>query len=310
MSLKKFLAVTAMLVGTVLFSVSVFADNITVKINGDEVIFDDQTPEIVDGRTLVPLRGVFDSMGFDVSWDESTRSAKISNSLNDITMTENIKRVTANARTIEIDVAPQIMGGRLMIPLRAVAESINADVEWNESDRTVSIYYVKADGIDKSVDNVGMDEQEYMKAIMSLRSEMRDITSSIPDAVLGYAANMGNFYDSALPEVSDSQYDELNGILDKLGGLEAPESLYDANESLKEYVKIIKELINYSKEKNPENKLDREDSFFMSELDLYKEKIEQINSDFSNYLIKYFMEKEVYWESIYGENEIINFLLY
>ena len=149
-----------------------------------------------------------------------------------------------------------------------------------------------------------------MKAIMSLRSEMRDITSSIPDAVLGYAANMGNFYDSALPEVSDSQYDELNGILDKLGGLEAPESLYDANESLKEYVKIIKELINYSKEKNPENKLDREDSFFMSELDLYKEKIEQINSDFSNYLIKYFMEKEVYWESIYGENEIINFLLY
>lgn len=310
MSLKKFLAVTAMLAGTVLFSVSVFADNITVRINGDNVIFDDQTPEIVDGRTLVPLRGVFDSMGFDVNWDESTRSAKISNSLNDITMTENIKRVTANARTIEIDVAPQIMGGRLMIPLRAVAESINADVEWNESDRTVSIYYVKADGIDKSVDNVGMDEQEYMKTIMSLRSEMRDITASIPDAVLGYAANIGNFYDSDVWEVSDSQYDELNGILDKLGGLSAPESLGDANGSLKEYVNLIKELINYSREKNPENKLDRENGSFMSDLDLYKERIEQINSDFSNSLIKYFMEKEVYWESVYGENEIINFLLY
>lgn len=285
MSLKKFLGVTAIMAGTCLFSVSAFADNITVKINGEEVIFDDQTPEIVDGRTLVPLRGVFDSMGFDVSWDESSRSAKISNSLNDITMTENIKRVTANARTIEIDVAPRIIGGRLMIPLRAVAESLSADVEWNDSDRTVSIYYVKADGIDKSVDNVGMDEQEYMKTIMSLRSEMRDITSSLPDAVLGYAANIGNFYDSTVFEISDSQYDDINGILDKLGGLEAPESLYDANESLKEYVKLIKELIDYSKEKNPGNKLDRENSAFMSDLDLYKERLEQINSDFSNCLI-------------------------
>ena len=310
MSLKKFLGVTAIMAGTCLFSVTAFADNITVKINGEEVIFDDQTPEIVDGRTLVPLRGVFDSMGFDVSWDESSRSAKISNSLNDITMTENIKRVTANARTIEIDVAPRIIGGRLMIPLRAVAESLSADVEWNDSDRTVSIYYVKADGIDKSVDNVGMDEQEYMKTIMSLRSEMRDITSSLPDAVLGYAANIGNFYDSTVFEISDSQYDDIKGILDKLGGLEAPESLYDANESLKEYVKLIKELIDYSKEKNPGNKLDRENSAFMSDLDLYKERLEQINSDFSNCLIKYFMEKEVYWESVYGENEIINFLLY
>ncbi len=310
MSLKKLSAIAISLIGTVLFSVSVFADDIIVKINGDEVFFEDQEPEIVDGRTLVPLRGVFDSMGFDVSWDDVSRSAKISNSLNDITMTENIKRVTANTKTIEIDVAPQIMGGRLMIPLRAVAESVDADVEWDQNTRTVSIYYIQADGIDESVNNVGMDEQEYMKTILSLKSEMRDITDLIPDAVLGYVANLGNFYEASDFNVSDAQYDELNAILDRLGGLEAPVSLYEANDCLKDYVNLIKELMDYSRKNNPRNVLDKENELFMSELNIYKETLEEINSKFSNCLIKYFMENSVYWESIYGENEIVNFLLY
>jgi len=310
MSFKKFLAVTASLICSVLFSVSVFAADITVKINGNEVFFDDQEAEIADGRTLVPLRGVFDSMGFDVSWDDNSRSAKISNSLNDISMTENIKRVTANTKTIDIDVAPRIMNGRLMIPLRAVAESIDADVEWDENTRTVSIYYVKAGKTDESVKNVGMDEQQFVKTVFSLKSEMRDITDSMPDAVLQYAANLGNFYDVSSAKVSDSQYDELIAVLDKLDAVEPPASLYDAGESLNDYVKLIKELIDYSKDKNPENTAVEGKEAFTADLDLYRQSLEEINSRFGNVLIKYFMDNGVYWESIYGENEVLNFLLY
>ena len=235
MKFKKFLAVTCSLAGTLLFSSSVFASDIVVEVNGNNIVFEDQQPEIVDGRTLVPLRGVFDSMGFSVEWDEASRSAKISNSIKDITMTENIKRVTSNTKTIDIDVAPQIIGGRLMIPLRAVAESIDASVNWDSSTRTVSIIYVKADGVDESVNNISMDDQQYMKTIISLREEMKEITNSMPDAVLSYVGGMGNFHESSMPKVEDAQYDELEAVLDKLGELQPPESLSAADDNIKEY---------------------------------------------------------------------------
>ena len=42
------------------------ADEINVTINGQVVVFPDQRPAIVDGRTLVPVAGVFQALGFDV----------------------------------------------------------------------------------------------------------------------------------------------------------------------------------------------------------------------------------------------------
>lgn len=313
MKLKKLLALAVCLTGTFLLSSSVLASDITIKVNGSDIIFEDQEPEIVDGRTLVPLRGVFDSMGFDVEWDETARSAKISNSIKDITMTENIKRVISNTKTIDIDVAPQIIGGRLMIPLRAVAESIDASVEWDGTTRTVSIIYVKADGVDESVNNIGMDEQQYMKTIISLKEEMREITDFMPDAVLSYAAGMGNFNEvseTSVPKVEEEQFEALEAVLDKFDEIEPVEGLRSADENLKEYVKLIRELIKYSKDNNPKNVIDRSNSSFMEYLEVAKMNIEELNSDFGNNLIEYFMENKVLWEDIYGEGLILNFLLY
>jgi len=45
-------------------------DTISVTINGEAVSFTDQEPVIIDGRTLVPVRGVFEALGFDVSLSE------------------------------------------------------------------------------------------------------------------------------------------------------------------------------------------------------------------------------------------------
>ena len=44
------------------------ADGISVTINGEQVVFENQQPVIVDGRTLVPVRGVFEALGFEVDW--------------------------------------------------------------------------------------------------------------------------------------------------------------------------------------------------------------------------------------------------
>jgi len=304
MGLKKIVAFAVLAASTLTFSSAVFADDIKVEINGDEILFNDQNAVIVDGRTLVPLRGVFDSMGFSVTWDASTRTAKISNALKDITMTENIKRVVANTKTIDIDVAPQIINNRLMIPLRAIAESIDADVEWVASERKVSIFYSKADGIDESVDNLELDAQEYLKNLISLMEELRTAAEPLQDAVLTNVAYLGDYYASAVPVVTDEAYEALNEPLEKLRDLKAPDILYDVDSCVKEYVDFVNELITFSRQSNPRNIYDKQNDAFMQEISDYKTRLENLNSDFGNYLLKYFNDNKVYWEGIYGDNVI------
>ena len=302
MNFKKISTLITAVVSTFLISTTVLASNeINVKVNGDIIDFADQKAQIVDGRTLVPLRGVFDSMGFTVTWDNATRSAKISNSLKDITMTENIKKVVANTKTIEIDVAPQIINSRLMIPLRAVAESIDAQVEWDATTRTVSIYYMKADGVDESIKYVGMDEQQYLKTIISLKDELRDVTKSVSDAVLTVVANLGDFYDAADGKVTEEEYEAIEAKLKQLEEIVAPDSLLKVDSCVKDYTNLINSLISFSKNKNPKNVFDKNNDEFMSEIQYYQDSLDKINSDFGNYLLEYFTENKVFWEDIYGE---------
>ena len=44
------------------------ADDITVYLNMRELAFD-QPPIIQDGRTLVPVRAIFEALGAEVTWD-------------------------------------------------------------------------------------------------------------------------------------------------------------------------------------------------------------------------------------------------
>ena len=308
-SFRRFSAAAVSIFGVFLCSTAVFASDITVVVNGKEIYFEDQGAEIVDGRTLVPLRGVFDSMGFLVEWDEVSRSAKISNSLKDITMTENIKRVTTNSKTIDIDVAPQIINNRLMIPLRAVAESIDAKVDWDGTEKTVSIYYGKAKEIDKSVDNMQLHEQQYLKTLISMNEYLRDAASGVPDAVLTYVANMGNYYDVSVPVVTDEQYDEIESHLKKFSEIEAPDVMSDVDRCVKKYADLIENMIKFSRVSNPRNIYDRNDENFMSRIDSFKTELEELNSKFGNYLITYFNENKVFWEGIYGES-VIDLLMY
>ena len=75
--MKKFLTTFVLTLLAALFIIlPVYAaDNIRVTINGQQVTFDGQSPVIVNGRTLVPVRGVFEQLGFVVGWDGEARQA-------------------------------------------------------------------------------------------------------------------------------------------------------------------------------------------------------------------------------------------
>lgn len=124
---------------TVLLTLPVMAaDSVTVYSNGNLVA---DKGIIIDGRTLVPVRGVFEYMGYTAEWDNNTKTATLTNPKKNIiiTLTNGENTFTVNNTSITPEVPQQIIEGKFMLPLRAVGEAVNAKVGWNNNTKTATI---------------------------------------------------------------------------------------------------------------------------------------------------------------------------
>ncbi len=114
------------------------ADDIKVILDGSELMFD-VPPQIVEGRTLVPLRIIFEALGAEVDWNGETRTVTATKADTTVKMTVDDATVYVNETAVTLDVPPQIIDDRTLVPARAVAESFDADVAWNGEERIVTI---------------------------------------------------------------------------------------------------------------------------------------------------------------------------
>jgi len=119
-------------------NVAVGNQPITVTVNGRALVMDTQ-PISRDGRALVPLRVIFEVLGANVAWDPVART--ITGTRGNTTMFLQINNRTAklNGNSITLDVPPAVIDGRTMVPTRFIAESLDAQVNWDGQTRAVSI---------------------------------------------------------------------------------------------------------------------------------------------------------------------------
>lgn len=114
------------------------ADDVKVMLDGAQLTFD-VPPQIISDRTFVPLRVIFEAMGAEVSWDGEERKVSAVKDDTTVEMTIDSTVMTVNAQEITLDVPPQIVDDRTLVPARAVAESFGAEVAWDGETRTVTI---------------------------------------------------------------------------------------------------------------------------------------------------------------------------
>lgn len=141
-----------------LIPTSIFADS-TIKlwINGS-YISSDVNPVIENSRTLVPIRVISEHLGYEVIWDEETKSVGIykpedmtaiiggdTDKLLTLTVGNNkvIRSIDESLKSNELfytlDVPPKIVNGRTYVPLRFIAEYFKLKVDWDSQSRTVII---------------------------------------------------------------------------------------------------------------------------------------------------------------------------
>ena len=140
--MKKGLLVSALATSIILSCAAVNAadDEVTVYLDGTQLQFE-QPPVIQNGTTLVPMRALFEALGAEVDWDgESQYINAISYSKGQmIGMYINDNTIIHNGIDVYIDVAPQLINGYTMIPLRVVSECMDTTVEWGGDTKSIYI---------------------------------------------------------------------------------------------------------------------------------------------------------------------------
>lgn len=114
-----------------------FHEDVQVVLDGEALSFE-VAPLIKDGRTMVPLRDLAEKLGFTVVWSEPNQ-AIINNGDTTISMFMGEQLYTVNSTQKYLDVAPFEASGRMMVPVRFIAEELGCMVYYSEASNTVFI---------------------------------------------------------------------------------------------------------------------------------------------------------------------------
>ncbi|ABR47135.1 copper amine oxidase domain protein [Alkaliphilus metalliredigens QYMF] len=137
-SKKLILLVVTILLLSLAMTTSVFASDIKVTINNTYLNFE-QPPVVEKGRTLVPLRAIFEALGAKVDWEDSTRTITGTKDSTVVRLQLGNSTATVNGTNITLQVPATSVNGRTVVPTRFIAESLGANVDWDGTTRTVII---------------------------------------------------------------------------------------------------------------------------------------------------------------------------
>ncbi len=123
-------------------------DDIKVVIYGEQIEFD-VSPMLINDRTMVPMRKIFETLGANVKWFEESETIIATKGSKIITMEIGLSSISVTdvvlgkSDTVTIDVPPQIVNDRTLVPIRAVSETLGKLVTWDDNTQTVYIDDIK-----------------------------------------------------------------------------------------------------------------------------------------------------------------------
>lgn len=119
-----------------LLAVSVSAVDLYIDTDRIET---DTPPTVVDGRTLVPVRAIFEALDATVEWDQSTKTATGTRGGTTVVIQINNTTAYVDGKAKKLDVPAQLVNNRTMVPARFISEALGCDVTWNQTTQTAAV---------------------------------------------------------------------------------------------------------------------------------------------------------------------------
>ena len=111
---------------------------IDLVVDGEKLELDGP-PQVVEQRTLVPLRAIFEKLGATVEWDQATQTATATKGADEVRITIDSTTAYVNGQAQTLDAPAMAIDGRTLVPVRFVSEALQADVQWIQETQTVQI---------------------------------------------------------------------------------------------------------------------------------------------------------------------------
>ena len=135
MSLKPLLLAFA-LAGSAVAS----ANRLTVWVDGKPVKFaEDAQPMVMRGRVMVPMRGIFEALGANLTYDPTTRTVQALRGNEAVELTFGSKIAKKNGAEILLDTPPMIIHNVTYVPMRFIAESLGAKLAYDKANMKLTV---------------------------------------------------------------------------------------------------------------------------------------------------------------------------
>lgn len=110
-----------------------------LHVNGEQMEMDVE-PVIMDGRTLVPVRFVSEALSAQVNWNDLTRNVTLVQGKKWLDLWPGEPFMVVDGLRHDLDVPPQIINSRTMLPLRAVSQALGLFVHWDAATQRITLY--------------------------------------------------------------------------------------------------------------------------------------------------------------------------
>ncbi|OBR66494.1 hypothetical protein A7K91_03350 [Paenibacillus oryzae] len=134
-------------------SIILKVDDYWMYVNDEIKLFDPKSgskPIIRQGRTMLPIARVIEEFGGSVTWDGSNKKVTISLDTNLVVLWVGKTKALVNGVEKTLDVAPTIISGRTMTPLRFVSENLAIQLVWDGENQVIALYQGDFDYLPKS----------------------------------------------------------------------------------------------------------------------------------------------------------------
>lgn len=107
---------------------------------GNQSVSLDAAPTLMNGTTMVPLRFVSETMGATVNYRAEQNRIDIQLGNKFISLVIDSDTVYTAQGAVKLPVAPKVVNGRALVPLRFVTEQMGMRVEWEGTTKTIQIF--------------------------------------------------------------------------------------------------------------------------------------------------------------------------
>lgn len=113
-------------------------ENIIVNLNNNILAFKEPA-KVVNDRTMVPLRFLFEKLLANVSWNDATQEITVKKDANQIVLKIDSTTAYINGEEKTVDVPPYLDNDKTMIPIRFLTENLGYKVNWDGENNMVVI---------------------------------------------------------------------------------------------------------------------------------------------------------------------------